>query len=108
MLLLVGVFGAAVGAGGCATALNMQDVSLRKPYGGFTMPVDDFFGGEPAGEYTAVRFWPLWLLDKPLSLCADTLTLPYVLWLRREAESAPKPQGVPPPYGPPPEPSARK
>jgi uncharacterized protein YceK len=66
-------------AGGCATAINLQQADMRKPYGGFTMPLDDFFGGGEAGDYVRVRFWPIWLLDKPLSLAGDTLTLPYTL-----------------------------
>jgi uncharacterized protein YceK len=70
-------------AGGCATAINMQQADMRKPYGGVTMPLDDFFGGGEAGDYVLVRFWPIWLLDKPLSLAADTLTLPYTLWVQR-------------------------
>jgi uncharacterized protein YceK len=73
--------------GGCATAINMQDAALRKPYGGFTMPLDDFFGGSEAGDYVLVRFWPIWLLDKPFSLFGDTLTLPYILWLQRDSSS---------------------
>ena len=74
-----------VSLGGCATAINMQNVTMRKPYGGFTMPLDDFFGGNEAGDYVLLRFWPLWLLDKPFSLFGDTVTLPYTLWLQRES-----------------------
>lgn len=69
--------------GGCATAINLQDTRQQKPYGGFLMPLDDFFGGEEAGDYVSFRFWPIWLVDKPLSLFGDTISLPYVLWLQR-------------------------
>jgi len=71
------------GFSGCATAINMQNATMQKPYGGFTMPLDDFFGGTEAGDYVAVRFCPIWLLDKPLSLFGDTITLPYTLWVQR-------------------------
>jgi len=69
--------------GGCATAINVQDATLQKPYGGFTMPVTDFFGGGATSDTVAVKFWPLWLVDKPLSFVGDTLTLPYTLWVQR-------------------------
>jgi uncharacterized protein YceK len=70
--------------GGCATALNLQDESLRKPYGGFTMHLADFYGGGDFGELSGILFWPVWLVDKPLSLAADTVTLPYTLWVQRD------------------------
>jgi uncharacterized protein YceK len=94
----------AASVGGCATAINMQDAAMRKPYGGFTMSPDDFFGGSEAGEYVVVRFWPMWLLDKPLSLVADTVTLPYTLWVQRDAKLHPNgsnavPGQVPRPTG---------
>jgi uncharacterized protein YceK len=73
----------AVSLGGCATSINMQDAAMQKPYGGFTMPLEDFFGGNEAGDYVTMRFFPIWLLDKPLSLFGDTITLPYTLWLQR-------------------------
>jgi len=72
---------------GCATALNIQDASLSKPYGGVTMPLVEFSGGGELSEYSALILWPFWLLDKPLSLLADTLTLPYTLWAPRDSES---------------------
>jgi uncharacterized protein YceK len=90
--MAVGLMGA---GNGCATALNVQDASLRKPYGGVTMPITDFFGGCESGEfaeYASVFFWPLWLCDKPFSLLADTLTLPYTLAAQRDASSPPKEQ----------------
>ena len=84
---------ACIAAGiGCATALNVQDASLRKPYGGVTMPITEFFGGSDSGEfaeYAAIMFWPWWLVDKPFSLVADTLTLPYLLAERRNNVSPP-------------------
>lgn len=88
--------GLTVAGAGCATALNVQDASLRKPYGGVAMPPTEFFGGNESGEaaeYAALFFWPLWLFDKPLSLFADTLTLPYTLYAQRAAQSPPKNQG---------------
>jgi uncharacterized protein YceK len=96
--------GLTVGGSGCATALNIQDASLRKPYGGVTMPITEFFGGNESGEaaeYAALFFWPFWVLDKPLSLFADTLTLPYTLYAQRTPQSPPKDQG-PQPTQPPP------
>jgi uncharacterized protein YceK len=76
--------------GGCASVLNLQDETLRKPYGGFTMPIAEFFGGGDFGEISGIFFWPVWLLDKPLSLCADTIMLPYTLWLQRETATPPQ------------------
>jgi len=73
---------------GCATALNIQDASLRKPYGGVTMPLFEFSGGGELAEYSALILWPFWVLDKPLSFLADTLTLPYTLWAPRDTESS--------------------
>lgn len=72
---------------GCATALNIQDATLRKPYGGFTMPILDFFGNTESSESAAFLFWPVWLIDKPLSLFGDTLTLPYILYVRHDSQS---------------------
>ena len=83
LLLVVAGWGALL-AGGCATALNLQDETLRKPYGGFTMRPDDFFGGGYSGEMATLLFWPMWLLDKPLSLFGDTLSLPYTLWVHHD------------------------
>ena len=83
-------------AGGCATALNLQEESQRKPYGGFTMSVADFFGGGDYGEASSILYWPMWLLDKPFSLFADTVTLPYTLWtLTNPPGSSPKEQIAP-------------
>lgn len=70
---------------GCATALNVQNDSLRKPYGGVTMPLFEFCGGNQSTEHGALVLFPFWLLDKPLSLLADTLTLPYTLWPRQDS-----------------------
>ena len=84
--------GLTVAGTGCATALNVQDDSLRKPYGGFVMPLTEFFGGGESAEYASLLFWPFWLLDKPLSLVADTLTLPYTLYPQRDTQSPPKSQ----------------
>ena len=53
--------GLTIAGPGCATALNMQDASLRKPYGGVTMPITEFFGGGESGEaseYSALFFGP--------------------------------------------------
>ena len=85
---------------GCATALNMQDATMHKPYGGFTMPLDEFCGGGVGGEYTAIICWPIWLADKPLSLFADTITLPYLLWLQRDARQPPNEQSAAPVQSP--------
>ncbi|MGH7170475.1 MAG: YceK/YidQ family lipoprotein [Gemmataceae bacterium] len=88
-LLLAMALGWTVVGTGCATALNVQDASLRKPYGGVTMPITDFFGGGESGEsaeYSSLFFWPFWLMDKPLSLFADTLTLPYTLNAQRNPQ----------------------
>jgi uncharacterized protein YceK len=82
---------------GCATALNMQDDSMRKPYGGVTMPVAEFFGGGESAEYSSLLFWPIWLFDKPLSLFADTLTLPFTLSAQRDSQSPAKNQTPAPP-----------
>ena len=87
MLVLTMAHGLMVASMGCATAMNMQDDSLRKPYGGVTMPLFEFTGGDLA-EYRALILWPYWVLDKPLSLFADTLTLPFILWSQRDAQSA--------------------
>jgi hypothetical protein len=87
MLLFALAFGLTIASLGCATALNMQDEKLRKPYGGFTMPIVDFFGNTESSEAAALLFWPVWLIDKPLSLFGDTLTLPYVLYVRRDTQT---------------------
>ena len=71
---------------GCATALNIQDASQHKPYGGVTMPLTEFSGGGALAEYSAFFLWPYWLIDKPLSLVADTLTLPYTLKAQQDTE----------------------
>jgi uncharacterized protein YceK len=81
---------------GCATALNLQDASLRKPYGGVTMPILEFFGNNESSEYAAVFFWPWWLIDKPLSLVGDTLSLPYLLATRQNAQPAGRQQSPQP------------
>lgn len=94
-LLLAMAVGLTVAAMGCATALNLQDATLRKPYGGATMPITEFFGGSESGvsaEYGALFFWPFWLLDKPLSFLGDTLSLPYTLYVQRNAQTPPKEQ----------------
>ena len=91
LLLLLPVAG-----NGCATALNMQDETLRKPYGGFSMPISEFFGGGDFGELGGVLFWPLWLVDKPLSLFADTVTLPYTLWVQHDRSLPQAPPSAPP------------
>ncbi len=74
-----------VSVSGCATAINMQQAAMRKPYGGVNMCLDDFFGGSEAGDCVLQRYWPIWLLDKPFSLFGDTVTLPYTLWVQRES-----------------------
>jgi hypothetical protein len=86
MLLFALALGLTIASLGCATALNIQDEKLRKPYGGFTMPIVDFFGNTESSEAAALLFWPVWLIDKPLSLCADTLTLPYILYVQRDTQ----------------------
>ena len=68
MLLFALASGLTVASLGCATALNMQDATLRKPYGGVTMPILDFFGNTESSEAAALLFWPVWLIDKPLEL----------------------------------------
>lgn len=88
MLLLAMALGLIVESMGCATALNVQDASLCKPYGGVTMPLFMFSGGGELAESAALFLWPYWLLDKPLSLFADTLTLPYTLWAQRDTQSS--------------------
>jgi hypothetical protein len=90
----------AIAGDGCATVLNVQDAAMRKPYGGFTMPLNDFCGGEPGGEYAALVCWPLWLADKPLSLFGDTIALPYLLWLQRDARPPPNGQSAEPVQSP--------
>lgn len=90
-LLFVMALGLMVVATGCATALNIQDAALRKPYGGVAMSITDFFGGSDSGEaseYASLFFWPFWVFDKPLSLFADTLTLPYTLYSQRNTQSS--------------------
>ena len=96
--------GLTVVGSGCATALNVQDAALCKPYGGVTMPLTDFFGGNQSGEfseYGAMFFWPFWIIDKPFSLFADTLTLPYTLYAQRNAASPATNQSLQPPPTPP-------
>jgi hypothetical protein len=90
----------AIAGNGCATALNMQDAKMHKPYGGVTMSLNDFCGGEPGGDYAAFVCWPIWLADKPLSLCADTITLPYLLWLQRDAQQPQNGQSAEPVQSP--------
>src|SRR5262245_5019746 len=88
MLVLTVAHGLMVAGVGCATAMNMEDNSQRKPYGGVTMPLFEFTGDGDLAEYRALLLWPYWVLDKPLSLFADTLTLPYILWSQRDAQSS--------------------
>jgi hypothetical protein len=85
MLLLALASGLTVASLGCATALNIQDATMQKPFGGVTMPILDFFGNTESSESAALLFWPVWLIDKPLSLFGDTLSLPYILYVRRDA-----------------------
>jgi uncharacterized protein YceK len=87
-LLLSLVLGLAVVDMGCATALNVQDASMRKPYGGVTMSLLVFSGDGEMAESAALFLWPFWLLDKPLSFFADTLTLPYIFWARQDSPSS--------------------
>jgi len=88
MLLWAMAAGLMVTSMGCATALNVQDASLRKPYGGVTMPLVVFSGNGEMAESAEIFLWPFWLLDKPLSLFADTLTLPYISWAQRDTQSS--------------------
>jgi len=95
-LLFTMALGLTLAGSGCATALNVQDDALRKPYGGVTMRLTDFFGGSESGpfsEYAALFFWPFWVVDKPLSFIGDTLTLPYTLHAQRNDQSPPTSQG---------------
>jgi hypothetical protein len=85
-LLFSLVLGLVGGNVGCATALNVQDASLRKPYGGVSMSLFQFSGGGELADSAALFLWPIWLLDKPLSLFADTLTLPYTLRGQRDVD----------------------
>jgi uncharacterized protein YceK len=73
---------------GCATALNVQDDSRCKPYGGVTMSLFEFSGDGERAEEAAIFLWPFWVMDKPLSFFADTLTLPYTLWTRWNTQSS--------------------
>lgn len=101
-MLLRTVIGAAMIAGGCATALNLQDETSRRNYGGVLMAPGEFFGGGDAGDLSAIMFWPLWLLDKPLSLFGDTVALPYTLWVSRDPSPPAKgPSADRPPLSPP-------
>jgi uncharacterized protein YceK len=96
-LLCTMTLGLTVVGTGCATALNIQDASRCKPYGGVTMPLTEFFGGCESGEaseYSAFLFWPFWLFDKPFSLVGDTLALPYTLRAQRNTQSPPKNQST--------------
>lgn len=77
-----------VGGLGCATALNIQDDSRCKPYGGVTMSLFEFSGDGERAEESALFLWPFWVLDKPLSFFADSLTLPYTLWAQRNTQSS--------------------
>jgi hypothetical protein len=72
---------------GCATAINTQNAALCKPFGGVTMSLTDFFGGGSMSDPVSLLFWPIWLVDKPLSLVGDTITLPYTLWVQWDAGS---------------------
>ena len=96
MLLYAMALGLTIAGSGCATALNVQDASFCKPYGGFTMPINDFFGGGEPAEWASLLFWPIWLLDKPFSLFADTPTLPYLLVKQRDAQTPAKSQSPQP------------
>jgi uncharacterized protein YceK len=93
MLLFAMTLGLTFAGLGCATALNIQDATLCKPYGGVTMPITQFFGNNEASEAASVLFWPWWLFDKPLSLVGDTLTLPYILYVRRDTQPVEQKQG---------------
>jgi uncharacterized protein YceK len=81
-LLLAATLAMAIAGGGCATAINTQDAAMRKPFGGVTMPLADFFGGDQTSDNVSLLFWPIWLVDKPFSLVGDMLTLPYTLWVQ--------------------------
>lgn len=94
--VLIAIAFAASLAGGCATALNLQDESLRKPYGGFTMSVADFFGGGDFGEASSILYWPMWLIDKPFSLLGDTVALPYTLWTLNHSSGSAQTKPIPP------------
>lgn len=89
ILLTVMALGMMIACAGCASALNLQNDSLRKPYGGVTMSLFDFSGGGEAAEYAGLFLSPYWLIDKPLSFLADTLTLPYTLWAKQNPPSSP-------------------
>ena len=82
------VLGLTVADAGCATALNVQDASLRKPYGGVRMSLFQFSGGNELSDSAALFLLPYWLLDKPFSLIADTLTLPYTLRTPQDSQSS--------------------
>lgn len=92
MLHLALAFGSTLANLGCATALNIQDATLQKPYGGVTMPIVEFFGNTESADAASFLFWPVWVLDKPFSLFADTLTLPYIFYLRNNNQSPTKNQ----------------
>lgn len=64
---------------GCGTVRNVQ--TGGEPYGGVRMKCYDWCGGggQNAG-FAAAVLWPFWLIDKPLCLVGDTVTLPYCLW----------------------------
>jgi uncharacterized protein YceK len=83
-------------AAGCATVKNVESAEA-KPYGGLTMPCFEFFGGGQNGGFAAAGGWPIWLLDKPFTLVGDTVTLPYTLWVTRDAWLPRRePDGAPP------------
>jgi uncharacterized protein YceK len=92
MMVLAIPCGLIVSSVGCATALNTQDASLCKPYGGVTMSLFEFSGGGEMADYSALILWPIWLIDKPFSLFADTLTLPYVWWVQQHSRTSPNSQ----------------
>jgi uncharacterized protein YceK len=77
---------------GCGTIQNVERADARV-YGGFRMTCYEFCGGggQNAGFATLV-VWPFWLLDKPLSLVGDTLTIPYVIWLKMNVPTNASPE----------------
>jgi len=87
---------------GCGTVQHLSNSPDRvRPYGGTRMCCHEWFGSSK-GQYAAMAglyFWPFYLVDKPLCVVADTLTLPYTLRasaLRSRTELGSPQPGAPP------------
>jgi uncharacterized protein YceK len=83
-LLTTALLASLAGVTGCGTLLNVGEKDER-PYGGVGLDAKIIAQGVPLGpagflcDIDIPSFWPLALMDIPLSLVADTLTLPITI-----------------------------